>query len=88
MRRVFQRLGIREEDELSALIDMLDVEGPLDEGMRRDLEKWTREVFRALNDPATSAEWPKDIMPKGPPMLSLRDVEEQAPVFSRGGGRQ
>ena len=87
MRQVFQRLGIREEDELRALIEMLDVEGPLDEGMRRDLEEWTREVFRALNDPATSAEWPSDLMPKGPPMLSLRDVEEQAPVFSRGGGR-
>ena len=88
MRQAYQRLGITEDDELSALIQMLQIEGPLDEGMRRDLEEWTRQVFRALNDPATSAQWPNDIMPKGPPMLSLRDVEEQAPVFSRGGGRR
>ena len=88
MREVFRQLGITEEDELRGLVEMLDIGGPLDEGMRRDLEEWTKDVFRALSDPATSADWPADIMPKGPPMLSLRDVEEQAPVFSRGGGRQ
>lgn len=88
MRQVYETLGITEESELDALIEMLELTGPLEEGMRRDLATWTREVFRALSDPASSAEWPRDVMPKGPPMLSLRDVEEQAPVFSRGGGRQ
>ena len=44
-----------------------------------------REFFRALNDPASNAEWVSDLFSTGKPMLSLRDVEEQAPVYDRGG---
>ena len=64
---------------------MLDFDGPLDENLRRDLGDYLREFYRALNDPASSAEWVSELFPTGEPMRSLRDVEEQAPVITRGG---
>ncbi len=85
VKRAFSRLPVLEQTELAALVDMLAFTGPLDENLRRDLESYLREFFRALNDPASNAEWVNDLFPTGKPMLSLRDVEEQAPVFSRGG---
>ena len=85
LRRAFGRLPVLEAAELDTLIDMLDFEGPLDENLRGDLRSYLREFFRALNDPASNAEWVDDLFPTGKPMLSLRDVEEQAPVYSRGG---
>jgi len=85
VRRAYGRLPVLEGDELQAMIDMLEFEGPLDENLRRDLSGYLREFYRALNDPASSAEWVSDLFSTGEPMKSLRDVEEQAPVFSRGG---
>ena len=85
LRRAFARLPVLEPDELDELIDMLDFDGPLDENLRRDLTDYVREFYRALNDPASSAEWVSDLFPNGGPMRSLRDVEEQVPVYTRGG---
>ena len=85
VRRAFARLPVLEPVELDALIDMLDFDGPLDENLRRDLGDYLREFYRALNDPASSAEWVSELFPTGEPMRSLRDVEEQAPVITRGG---
>jgi len=85
LRRAFGRLPVLEPDELAELVDMLDFDGPLDENLRRDLGEYVREFYRALNDPASSAEWVSDLFPNGGPMRSLRDVEEQAPVYTRGG---
>jgi hypothetical protein len=64
---------------------MLSIDGPLDENLRRDLEEYLRRFFRELNDPANSAQWVSDLFSTGEPMMSLRDVEEQVPVYSRGG---
>ena len=77
--------GVLEADELKALIGMLDFGGPLDLNLRRDITAYLREFYRALNDPANAAKWVSELFPTGGPMRSLRDVEEQAPVFSRGG---
>jgi hypothetical protein len=85
VRRAFARLPVLEPAELTALVAMLAFTGPLDENLRQDLQTYLREFFRALNDPASSAQWVDDLFPTGKPMLSLRDVEEQAPVYSRGG---
>jgi hypothetical protein len=85
VRRAFARLPVLEAAELGTLVDMLEFGGPLDENLRQDLASDLREFFRALNDPASSAEWVDELFPTGKPMLSLRDVEEQAPVYSRGG---
>ena len=78
-------IPINEADELEAVIRLLGFEGPLSVNLRRDLAEYFREFFRALSDPATVARWPSDLFPGGQPMRSLRDVEEQIPVFSRGG---
>ena len=85
MRRAFARLPVLEATEFDTLVDMLKFGGPLDENLRRDLASYLREFFRALNDPARNADWVNELFPTGKPMLSLRDVEEQAPVYSRGG---
>jgi len=85
VRTAYNRLPVLEAAELQALIDMLDFKRPLDENLRRDLERYLREFYRALNDPASNAEWVSNLFSTGEPMRSLRDVEQQAPVFSRGG---
>jgi len=85
IRRAFSRLPVREDDELDALIDMLDFGGPLDENLRRDLTLYVREFFRATNDPASTADKVEKLFPTGKPMWSLRDVEQQVPVYDRGG---
>lgn len=85
VRKAYARLPVLEQGELDALIEMLGFEGPLDENLRGDLTGYMREFYRALNDPASAAEWVSDLFSTGKPMISLRDVEQQAPVFSRGG---
>lgn len=85
VRRAFNQLPVLEAAELQALVDALGFDGPLEENLRRDLERYLREFYRALNDPASNADWVSDLFASGAPMRSLRDVEEQAPVFSRGG---
>jgi len=85
VRRAFNRLPVLQQDELNSLVQLLGFSGPLDEYLRQDLADYMREFFRALDDPASSAEWVDELFPTGKPMRSLRDVEEQAPVFDRGG---
>lgn len=85
VRKAYGRLPVLEGSELDALIEMLDFNGPLDENLRQDLTGYMREFYRALNDPASAAEWVSELFPTGEPMKSLRDVEQQAPIFSRGG---
>jgi hypothetical protein len=85
VRRAFSRLPVLQQAELDALVRTLAFTGPLDENLRQDLADYMREFFRALNDPASNAEWVSDLFSTGKPMLSLRDVEEQAPVYDRGG---
>jgi ATP-dependent helicase YprA (DUF1998 family) len=85
LRRAFQQLPVQETQEYQQLVQMLSIDGPLDENLRRDLEEYLRRFFRELNDPASSAQWVSDLFSTGEPMMSLRDVEEQVPVYSRGG---
>ena len=85
LRQAFTRSPINEADELDAMIRALGFEGPLSANLRQDLVGYFREFYRALNDPAGVARWPSELFPGGQPMRSLRDVEEQIPVYSRGG---
>ena len=84
VKRAFAKLPVHESRELEALIDMLGFDGPLDENLRNDITAYLREFYRALNDPASTATWVSELFSTGTPMRSLRDVEEQAPVISRG----
>jgi hypothetical protein len=85
VRRAFTRLPVTEADELRDVVEMLEFTGPLDENLRQDLTNYVRQLYRAVNDPASTAQWVSDLFPTGEPMRSLRDVEEQIPVYSRGG---
>lgn len=85
VKKAFLQLPVIESRELQDLIETLGITGPLDHNMRRDLEEYVRQFFRALNDPASSADWVNDLFPTGAPMMSLRDVEDQVDVYSRGG---
>lgn len=87
VKRAFTRLPVAEDDELRAIIELLGFDGPLDEYLRTDLAEYVRGFYRALNDPAGTAQWVSDLYPTGNPMRSLRDVEVQVPVYSRGGTR-
>lgn len=85
VKRAFTRLPVAEADELRAIVELLEFTGPLDENLRRDLTEYVRKFFLALNDPASTAQWVSDLFPTGVAMRSLRDVEVQVPVYSRGG---
>jgi hypothetical protein len=85
LRRAFQQIPVTETREYQEIVRMLSLESPLDENLRRDLAEYLRRFYRELNDPATNAQWISDLFPTGEPMRSLRDVEEQVPVYSRGG---
>jgi len=85
VQRAFTRLPVLEPDELHAIIELLGFIGPLDENLRRDLTEYVRRFYLALNDTASTAQWVSDLFPTGEPMRSLRDVEVQVPVYSRGG---
>jgi hypothetical protein len=87
LRRGFTALPVKEGDELEDLIRTLGFDGDLDENLRADLRDYIRAFYRALNDPASSADSPEELFSTGAPMLSLRDVENQVPVFTRGGRR-
>lgn len=84
LRRAFTTLPVSEKDELRELVNMLDFTTALDAALRDDLQEYLREFFRRLNDPAFEASWISDLFAGGGPMRSLRDVEAQAPVYSRG----
>lgn len=83
IRAGFDKLTVLEEDEYEALVDLLGIRSPLDENIRADLRALVRATFRAINDPATNARFLSDALPNGGPMLSLRDVEDQVPVYTR-----
>jgi hypothetical protein len=84
VRRAIARLPIVENDERDALIGMLNANGVLDEGIRDDIESYMRVFFRNVNDHPAS-DFTSDLMPHEP-MKSLRDVEEQVPIFSSNRG--
>ena len=86
VRDAIARLPLLEADERQAYIGMLEATTELDEGIRADIEEDVRLWFRAARNPATPARFPSELLQREP-MLSLRDVEEQVPVYSRGGTR-
>jgi hypothetical protein len=85
LRQAVAQLGLSDVQEIEELINMLLFTGPLDENLRSDITDYVREFFRELNDPATNAQFVSDLFSRGKPMMSLRDVEEQIPIYSREG---
>jgi hypothetical protein len=69
------------EEELQRLCEYLNFDGRDDARAVEDLERWLRVFFRNIADPLPGHKFPSDAWPNGRPMQSLRDVEEQVPVF-------
>jgi hypothetical protein len=68
-------------EEVEAIARMLGLEGALDEPLKRDIISWFDRFFGNLENPGGTFKFINDLSPTGKPMLSLRDVEEQAPVI-------
>lgn len=80
LRRYLSGNNITAASELAILADYLGLSGPLDDSLKRDLEKWLVNFFRNLENPPSGARFASDLSPDRP-MMSLRDVEEQALIF-------
>lgn len=65
----------------SALIQQLGFGGPSDINLTQDIANWFERFARNLNDPLPDQKFANEASPTGRPMLSLRDVEEQVPIF-------
>ncbi|UAJ11064.1 helicase C-terminal domain-containing protein [Glacieibacterium megasporae] len=72
------RTGMLADDEAAIAADIgIDDD---DEFMRAQLHDWFAGFARNLREPPADARFPSDACPTGAPMMSLRDVEEQAPL--------
>ena len=73
--------------EIRALLRYLDIDPDIDVGLADELNRWFRGFERNLRDPRGDMRFPNQASPTGRPMLSLRDVEEQVPLWlNRGRG--
>lgn len=81
LRDHFREAGVTAEAEARAIADALGIEGDLDQPMQEDLARWFEGFFRNLMAPAGTYTFPSELCPLGEPMISLRDVEQQAPIF-------
>jgi hypothetical protein len=80
--RDYYRTGkISLEGEYESICGCLGLASPLDERMRDDVRRWLSLYFEALDRVDGSHGFPDDLSSTGKPMISLRDVEEQAPIF-------
>lgn len=81
LREYARAMGVDADTELAELVDMLGLHGPLDELMVADAREWLTGFFQNLNSQTGKFTFPSDLSPNGKPMISLRDVESQAPVM-------
>ncbi|HEC16006.1 MAG TPA: helicase [Sedimenticola sp.] len=80
--RAFADSGrLQRDEEFLAMVRMLQLDDSLGEPLKSELEAWIDDFFHNLNDPGGTFKFPSDLSPTGSPMLSLRDVEEQVPVY-------
>jgi hypothetical protein len=72
--------GVLESDRI-ALLGFLHFVSGSDAKLAADIEVWFQRFGRNLDDPLPNQTRTSEASPTGKPMLSLRDVEEQVPVF-------
>jgi hypothetical protein len=80
VRQYFASNQIVPETELASLVQLLKISSDLDLPLREEAEQALRVFFSRINDPATAERFPNELFPTGV-MTSLRDVEEQAPIY-------
>jgi hypothetical protein len=73
--------GMNVDSEVQELLRILGLDPTTDERLCCCVREWVEEYHRSLLNPTGSIKWPADCSPTNKPMISLRDVEEQAPIF-------
>ncbi len=79
LRSFIAAAGLTPAGEAEAIWRLLGFEGPADELLRDEIRQWMDTWFINLEDPASSVKWPNQLGSTSP-MMSLRDVETQAPI--------
>lgn len=70
-----------EKDEVDAVCRILGFDSPDTEKLSGDVQFWYQRFVANVNDPGNGSEWASDLGPRGGPMTSLRDVEDQVDVW-------
>jgi hypothetical protein len=83
VRDYLRTAGVDLASDALAVAQMLALAGERDAALRADIDDWYAQFARNIADPPAGAKFLSDVSPTGSPMLSLRDVEEQAPVHTR-----
>ena len=81
LRKFFYETGLSAGQELQDLAEALALTDPLDDLLREDLKSWIESFFRRLQSPPGNIRFLSELCPNSGPMISLRDVEEQVPIF-------
>jgi hypothetical protein len=81
LREYAQGGGMTVPGEVETLLHILGLDPAVDGRLCECVREWVTEYHRTLMNPTGSIKWPSDCSPSNKPMMSLRDVEEQAPIF-------
>jgi hypothetical protein len=65
----------------AAILHYLGLSTEHDAKLVQDLDEWFDQFERNIMKPTPNMEWGSDACPDGKPMISLRDVEEQVPLY-------
>ena len=85
LRDYYQEGKLSLDVEHTAICAALGLSAALDAPMQQDVRQWLELYFEALDRVDGSHGFPDELSPTGGPMRSLRDVEEQAPIFGAEG---
>jgi hypothetical protein len=80
LREYLTTVGYEPRDEANLIGGLLGYEDDLDVLLENDLEQWLRIWDANLKDHAFTGKYPNELSPTGGVMISLRDVEESAPI--------
>lgn len=81
LRDFAQNGGMSVQGEIDAIFRILGLDPATDERLCRCVHNWVVDYHRTLMNPTGSVKWPSDCSPTNAPMRSLRDVEEQGPIY-------
>ncbi len=69
------------DDEIKIICEMLGFDNQESKTLADDVQNWYDRFVDNVTDPGNGSEWASALGPRGGPMTSLRDVEEQVPVW-------
>lgn len=75
--------GISASGEAKQILELLGFDEGHDENLASDVRQWLDRWFSNLEAPGAGMRWPNDLGPTSP-MMSLRDIEETAPIRDKG----